>query len=123
MENDKTFEDVNFWVNDLKELFDNEVEQDGLPSTYWFQINLSCILRELKINNDYLDELFVEWEKDKKKLKEKMDDWSLSWHERYKDHEKINFYNLDKEDFLAVKLYKYNENYYLISSKTKMIMI
>ena len=121
MENDKTFEDVNFWVNDLKELFDNEVEQDGLPSTYWFQLNLSCILRELKINNDYLDELFVEWETDKKKLKEKMDNWSLSSYEKYKDYEKINLYNLDEEDLLAVKLYKYNENYYLISCKTKMI--
>ena len=33
----------------------------------------------------------------------------------FKIKEKCNLYNLDKEDFLAIKLHKYNENYYLIS--------
>ena len=104
---DETFEYINNLINDLQ----NEMKIDKITMTDYY-ICLISIQEELKITcNDLYDCI----EEDMNNF-----DKHIS-NSNFKIKEKCNLYNLDKEDFLSIKMYKFNKNYYLISCKTKMI--
>ena len=104
---DETFEYINNLISDLQ----NEMRNDKLDLVD-YDICLTSIHEELNITYNNLYEYI---EKDMENFKNNINI------NNFKILEKCNLYNLDKEDFLAIKLYKFNENYYLISCKTKKI--
>ena len=110
---DETFKYINNLINDLQ----NEMKIDRLWNKETvlidYYICLTSIQEKLKIT--YNNNLYEYIEKDMDKFEKNISN------NNFKIKEKCNLYNLDKEDFLAIKLHKYNENYYLISCKTKMI--